>query len=102
MCAKTVAFILMDVYDFHRLRALSPDCIRFMCQLNLVTVLGNQDNVDELLELVLLIESTDFVRYLESQTNRGDSAKYRKGRTHRRGCGIRPLLPRLALDHLPE
>ena len=77
---QTAAFTLGDVYDSLRLWAVSPDCIRFARQLNLLPILGNQVNVDEFHALLDLTEATDFSRYPERQRNRGESAKFCLGR----------------------
>lgn len=60
MVAKTASFILQEAYDCYRLWALSPHTIRFIRELDLSLVLGNQVNVDELLGFVQVIEDTDF------------------------------------------
>lgn len=69
---KVASFILQDVYDNYRLWALSSDTIRCLRGLDLVGVLGNQENVDELHRLLDVIDSTNFNQLPESWRQRGE------------------------------
>ena len=57
---RTAAFMLTDVYDSLRLWRLSTAMIEAMRSLDLVSILGSQGNVDELMGLLNSIEGTDF------------------------------------------
>ena len=70
LIAKTAAFVLFDTYDSLRLWSLSKRCIAFCRQLDLVPVLGNAENAREFMDLLNLIEETDFASYPEEQRNR--------------------------------
>lgn len=71
---KTATFILQEVYDNYRLWALSADSIRCLRELDLSTVLGHQDNVDELHRLLDVIESTNFAELPSTWRQRGERA----------------------------
>lgn len=81
--AKTASFILMDAYDQYRLWALSSDMIRFLRELDLLPVLGNEGNVAELLGFLSIIESTEWER-VDSRNRlrgvKGDQLSYSPGR----------------------
>lgn len=51
---------LQDVNDQYRLWALRPDTIRFSRELDLVSVVGTRENMDEYHALLRVIESTVF------------------------------------------
>lgn len=58
--AQTAAFILWDWYDNYHLWPLSPKRLENLCTLDLRPMLGNDQNVEGLLRLLMVIEDTDF------------------------------------------
>lgn len=59
---KIAAFIMMDAYDQYRLWDLSEDSIGFIGELDLLSILGNAENVTDLLQFVVIIEFTEWER----------------------------------------
>ena len=85
--AKTAAFLLFEAYDNFKLWAIPQVLIDGIRRLPLARVLGNQANADELLRLLLVIESTDFEELpngWRSRTRRSDGKEFSPGR---RGVG---------------
>lgn len=78
---RTAARVLSDVYDCLRLWWISPATIAACRALDLTSVLGSQANVDELLELLNVIENTDFEYRPAAQSLRYSVGSHCLGRT---------------------
>lgn len=64
---RAAAFVLSEVYDSLYLWYVPPDLMNLMRSLDLVTVLGNRQNVEELYGLLDVIAATDFSLHAPAQ-----------------------------------
>lgn len=58
--ASVESFLVVDVYDRHRLWCLSAETIRNILRLELVQLLGSRPNAEELERLLRVIERRNF------------------------------------------
>lgn len=63
MMGKTVYLIIQEVYDYFPFWAVSYHKILFFRELDIVLILGNKENVVEYLDLLRVIEVTDFNQF---------------------------------------
>ena len=81
--AKTAVFILMDVYDNLRLWRLPTALIEGIRRLPLLLILGNRANVQELLRILRVIETTELDKLPATwrhRTRRKDGKEFSPGR----------------------
>lgn len=67
MVCRTAALLLFDVYDSLRLWWVPQATIDAWRNIDLVSILGSQANVDELLDLLRVVKKTHFYNYRQSQ-----------------------------------
>lgn len=74
--AKVASLVSFKFYDNYRLWALSPDMIRCIRELDLTAVLGCRGNADEIIQLLRVIERTNFAVLEDSWTARGSDRSF--------------------------